>query len=111
VKKGYGQGYGRRPLRVGQDKESSMNESVIVIHPADNVGVVIREIKAGETFVGAGGTSITATDDIPKNHKIALVDIPANAPVVKYGEEIGRAREVIRAGRWVHTHNLKTKEG
>jgi hypothetical protein len=88
-----------------------MEQTIIVIHPKDNVGVAIREIKKGETVEGAGGRKIEAVDDVPKNHKIALVDIPADAPVVKYGEEIARAREAVAAGRWVHTHNLKGKEG
>jgi altronate dehydratase len=88
-----------------------MQDTVVVINPADNVGVVTREVKKGETVTGAGGLRIEAADDIPKNHKIALADIPADTPVIKYGERIGYAGLTISAGAWVHTHNLKAEEG
>jgi len=87
-----------------------MGTTVIVINPKDNVGVVIEEIKKGETVTGEAKVSIRAVDDIPRNHKIALVDIPAGAPIKKYGETIGSAGSAIAAGSWVHTHNLKVEE-
>jgi altronate dehydratase len=88
-----------------------MNDTVVVIHPKDNVGVVIREVRKGETVVAGADSTIHVVEDTPKNHKIALVDIPAGAPVIKYGEKIGLAGQAITAGSWVHTHNLKAEEG
>lgn len=38
--------------------------------------------------------------------KIALCDIAAGEKVIKYGFPIGVATRNIRAGEWVHTHNL-----
>jgi hypothetical protein len=88
-----------------------MKDSVIVINPKDNVGVVTREVKREETVTtGGAGVTLRAADDIPKNHKIALAAIPAGSPVIKYGEKIGSAGEDIMAGGWVHTHNLKVEE-
>ncbi len=87
-----------------------VEDSIVIISPKDNVGVVIREVKKGEAMTGAAGITVRAVDDIPKNHKIALTDIPAGGPVIKYGERIGSAGEDIAAGRWVHTHNLKVEE-
>ncbi len=87
-----------------------MDTSVVVINPKDNVGVVIAEVKKGETVAIGAGNTIMAIDDIPRNHKIALVDIPADAPVIKYGEKIGLAGQAVAAGSWVHTHNLKVEE-
>jgi altronate hydrolase len=87
-----------------------MNTAVVVINPKDNVGVVIVEVKKGETVAIGTGSTVRAVDDIPRNHKIALVDIPANAPVIKYGEKIGFAGQSVTAGSWVHTHNLKVEE-
>ncbi|HQQ16415.1 MAG TPA: SAF domain-containing protein [Deltaproteobacteria bacterium] len=40
-----------------------------------------------------------------------MKDIRAGEPVIKYGEEIGRAREDIPRGGWVHVHNLEIGEG
>ena len=87
-----------------------MGATVIVINPKDNVGVVIEEIKKGEAVTGGEQVTVRAVDDIPRNHKIALVDIPAGAPILKYGEQIGSAGPAIAAGSWVHTHNLKVEE-
>jgi altronate hydrolase len=84
-----------------------VNANVIRIHPDDSVAVGLREIRAGETLTGAGAGTVTAREEIMKNHKVALRDIPEDAPVIKYGEKIGRASRLIRAGEWVHTHNLK----
>lgn len=80
------------------------------IHEKDNVVVAIREIAAGET-IEAGSTQVTAKETIPAGHKMALGDIPAGGDVTKYGCRIGYAKEEIRAGQWVHTHNLKTALG
>ena len=68
-----------------------MTENLFVIHPADNVGV---------TLVPRG--------EVPAGHKIALQDIAAGEAVVKYGWPIGTASRAIRAGEWVHVHNLKS---
>ncbi len=75
------------------------------IHPQDNVAVALEEIRAGDQ-VRCGQIELTAQDDIPKGHKIALRGIPKGAPVVKYGNTIGMAGEDIPAGGWVHTHDL-----
>ncbi|MDY5014853.1 MAG: altronate dehydratase family protein [Eubacteriales bacterium] len=62
---------------------------MLTISPADNVAV-----------------ELTGTPDVPAGHKRALTDIPAGAPVVKYGFPIGRASRFIPRGAHVHTHNL-----
>ncbi|OYT68060.1 MAG: hypothetical protein B6U65_00645 [Candidatus Wolframiiraptor sp. EX4484-121] len=51
---------------------------------------------------------ITAEDEIPFGHKIALKDIKEGERVIKYGEPIGRATRDIRKGEHVHVHNLKS---
>jgi altronate hydrolase len=87
-----------------------MENTVIVVNPKDNVGVVIKEVTKGESVAVGAGITVRAVDDIPRNHKIALVDIAASAPIIKYGEKIGSAGCTIAAGSWVHTHNLKVEE-
>ena len=82
----------------------------IKIHENDNVIVALREIKAGEAVPVADGT-VTACETIPAGHKMAIRDIAAGAEVVKYGFRIGNAKEDIRAGQWVHVHNVKTALG
>lgn len=79
----------------------------IQIHPSDNVAVALCQVKAGET-VKAGDIFVTALQDIPQGHKIALKKITENENVIKYGFPIGHALTNISPGDWVHTHNMAT---
>ena len=63
----------------------------VIINKADNIGVCL-----------------TACGDIPAGHKYALKDIKKGETVIKYGQIIGRASTDIKAGEWVHTHNVKS---
>lgn len=79
----------------------------IKIHPLDNVAVALEDIKAGGE-IEIDGISVKALEDVARGHKIALVPIDKESAVIKYGNRIGLAKEDIRAGNWVHTHNVKT---
>ncbi len=76
------------------------------INSRDNTAVLLDDAAAGEEIeiVGGAGT-IVLRQDIEYGHKIALVDIPAGAAVIKYGIGIGHSIQPIRAGDWVHLHN------
>ena len=52
--------------------------------------------------------SLDSNSNIKLGHKIALCDINKGEYVFKYGNIIGRAKENIKKGDWVHTHNLET---
>lgn len=80
---------------------------LIRINPRDNVAVALHPVAAGETLL-VGGGAVTAAEDIPQGHKIALAGIACGQPVVKYGYPIGHATADIAAGAWVHTHNMRT---
>ncbi len=81
----------------------------------DNVGVVVVEgLKAGTTMLclvteDDSTFPLTALDDVPIGHKIALRDLAAGDTAMKYNEDIGRFVAPVAKGRHVHTHNLKTK--
>jgi hypothetical protein len=83
-----------------------MNRNAIRVHPQDNVAVAVVPIARGESVTGTDMKDLPAVTDIPRHHKVALTDIAPDAPIVKYGETIARARTAIRAGEWVHTHNI-----
>ena len=57
----------------------------------------------------ASSPGILLHEDVARGHKIALTDIAAGQPVIKYGCVIARARTDIPAGSWVHTHNAETE--
>lgn len=89
-------------------------QDFLKINENDKVVVALKTIPAGETVtvdVQGEKRQITALEEIPAGHKMAICDIPAGAEVIKYGYRIGNAKEDIRTGAWVHTHNLKTALG
>ncbi len=81
----------------------------IVIDPRDDVAIVVEAVRAGETIEAQsapGARLLVARADIPAGHKVALRDIMAGQPVLKYGEKIGLALRDIVPGDHVHIHNL-----
>jgi altronate hydrolase len=80
---------------------------IIKINPKDSVAVVLQEIAIGDV-VAVDGIAITAKNNIPVGHKIALIDIKSGENIIKYGEAIGHAVTDITVGEHVHTHNATT---
>ena len=79
------------------------------IHPGDNVATLLEDVAAGPVELIGGNSDaspLTAREPISRGHKIALVDIAANAAVMKFGTRIGHAKLLIPRGAWVHLHNL-----
>jgi galactarate dehydratase len=76
----------------------------IQVSPKDNVAIIVN---------GLGLPAGTAFDDglvlnhfVPQGHKVALADIAAGAPIIRYGEVIGTARGTIKRGDWVNEDNV-----
>ncbi len=95
-------------------------QNFIRINENDTVVVALQPIAAGtEISVPAGmegkearpACKVTALEDIPAGHKMAIRDIKKGEDVIKYGYRIGRAKEDIKAGNWIHTHNVGTALG
>ncbi len=86
-------------------------QNFLKINDNDNVVVALQEIPAGTTITLENGTAVTATEDIPAGHKMAICDIAEGSEVIKYGYRIGNAKEAIKTGAWIHTHNVKTALG
>jgi len=81
-----------------------MTAPTIRIHPADDVVIARRQLVSG-TRIDAEGVTVIGL--IPPGHKLAVRDIAAGAPVRRYNQVIGIARQAIAAGQHVHTHNLE----
>lgn len=96
---------------------SSKGEEVrvlMIMHPADNVAVCLRPLKAGEIIpvIHTGKTlSLEVRGAVPLGHKVALSPVARGQKVIKYGETIGRALKDIAAGEHVHDHNIADYEG
>ena len=79
----------------------------IKINPKDNVVVALHPIAKG-TAVPVDNTTITAVEDIPQGHKMAIAPIKDGENVIKYGFPIGHATADAVPGTWMHTHNIHT---
>ena len=75
--------------------------SLIRLDPGDSVAIARTRLSAGQEIDG-----ILLLDDIPRGHKVALIDIAKGDPIRKYAQSIGVASEPIATGDHVHTHNL-----
>lgn len=80
--------------------------NILQIHPADDLIVALRPLKAGDA-VRLNGTTWTLCDDIGAKHKFAARDFAAGELVKMYGVTVGRTTQAIAAGALVHTHNLQ----
>ncbi len=87
-----------------------MKPNALVINVSDNVAVTLEDIGHGEIVRLSDGRDLGAANDIPFSHKLALCDLERGANILKYGEIIGQAKEEIKAGDWVHTHNLVVED-
>jgi hypothetical protein len=85
-----------------------MTAPVILLHPADNVVVCRRAVAAGEHVVIEGLVDFVAATDVEVGHKFARQEMPAGTGVIKYGAPIGSTTRDVRAGDWVHLHNMKS---
>jgi galactarate dehydratase len=72
----------------------------VKVHASDNVAIIVNEggLPKGTQF----DSGLVLTEDIPEAHKVALVDLPLGAPIVRYGVTIGYAAVGIARGSWVH---------
>ena len=82
-----------------------MPPHTIVMNAIDNVALVAND--AGLPMGTVLGNGVVLRDKVAQGHKVALVDIGANAPVLRYGVAIGYALRDIPAGAWVHERLLQ----
>lgn len=81
------------------------------INDSDNVAVALNPLSEGSSLSFGESLQVKTLEEIPAGHKVALKDIPEGSPVIKYGYQIGLASSDIKAGSWVHTHNIHTGLG
>ena len=88
----------------------------IVLHEAkDTVGVAVVEGITAGTQLNAWIMdedeiiTVSARQEIPIGHKVALKDMAVGDTVYKYGVDIGKVVAPIKAGEHAHVHNIKTK--
>ena len=82
-----------------------MKPLTIQMNTRDNVAIVANNggLAAGTTLQNG----LILSDHVPQGHKVALIDIPADGPILRYGIPIGFALQDIPAGSWVHERLLQ----
>jgi altronate hydrolase len=84
---------------------SMIRKPFLRLHPQDDVLIAIRPLSA-ESQLDDAGHSIRLRQAITPGHKIARHAIAQGAPVRRYNQIIGFAKQAISAGEHIHTHNL-----
>ena len=78
----------------------------------DMVAVAVQDVAPGERSVvyldSDREARMTVTEEIPLGHKVALVDLAADAEVIEYGVRVALTRQPIKAGQLVHVHNVRS---
>lgn len=85
------------------------------IMACDSVATVLGDVHHGDVVTvkdKAGNIrEIVALADIPFGHKIAVAEVNVSEDILKYGESLGVATQIIIIGDYVHTHNLASQYG
>lgn len=83
------------------DKHPS-DPRTIRLHESDNVVVAVDPLSPGSVVHG-----VTVRERIPRGHKVAIVGVGEDQPILKFGQIIGFAAKPIEPGEWVHDHNIQ----
>jgi altronate hydrolase len=78
---------------------------VLVLNPADNIAICLSDVSEGQKII-QDDLNITASQVIPRGHKICTKAVKKGEGIIKYGERMGHATKDISIGEYVHTHNV-----
>ncbi|MFX1586729.1 MAG: UxaA family hydrolase [Promethearchaeota archaeon] len=82
-------------------------DNFIIMNPEDNCATALENVSKARV-IEINQNLIKLSQEIPMGHKFALIDINKGELIKKYGEIIGIATQNIKAGDWIHTHNIKS---
>lgn len=71
----------------------------------DNVGIVPHAMGLSKGAVVL--KDIVLTEDVPMGHKVALQDMSAGTPVIRYGQTIGFTNTDVSKGSWLNESNIE----
>jgi len=73
------------------------------LHANDDVLIATQQLLPGLTIASE---NLVVCEPVPPGHKLAVRNIQAGKPVRRYNQIIGFAKNDIRAGQHIHSHNL-----
>ena len=87
-----------------------MSCEFLVLNENDNIGILTASSGKKDNNVKYKISSfsdvVKLRNNIPFGHKVAIRDIRANEPIIKFGQVIGYSSRNILAGEHVHVHNV-----
>ncbi|MEW6130807.1 MAG: altronate dehydratase family protein [Acidobacteriota bacterium] len=83
-----------------------IRQTVLKIHPQDNVLVALTDLPAGYG-VSLNGTQVNLITSISAKHKFATADLNIGEPITMYGVLVGKAIKPIRQGEAITTENTR----
>lgn len=84
--------------------------SWVRLNTRDHVIIALQPFAKGD-HLSVDGIELKVLNDVPKGHKILTKAVAQGEDVLKFGYSIGKAKEALVPGTWVHTHNLGTGLG
>ena len=83
-----------------------MKQTVLKVHPQDNVLVALIDLKAGQV-VHYEGQAYTLLDEVKAKHKFTAAAIPQGGDIIMYGVLVGKAQTDLALGNVITTANIK----
>jgi altronate hydrolase len=81
-------------------------QTVLKVHPADNVLVALINLGKGEKVVFEG-QEYTIQEAVKAKHKFATTDLAAGDSIIMYGVLVGKAQQAIAKGGPISTSTVK----
>jgi len=84
---------------------SDKKETVLRIHPHDNVLVALQDLPAGTT-IAFDGDNITLVTDVAAKHKFTMTDLGTDQEIYMYGVLVGKTNKPIAKGSAITVDNI-----
>ena len=78
--------------------------SIIKTTSEDNVAIVVNE--AGLPKGTVVNENVELLEAIPFGHKVALSHLEIGDPIIRYGQAIGYANQIINKGEWINENKM-----
>lgn len=91
------------------DLRKTLTAKLMIMKDNDNVAVCLCYLDRSEdvdVYCNNIKIELKIINPVPLGHKVALINIKKEMPIIKYGEIIGKATSDIRPGEHVHVHNV-----
>jgi len=84
----------------------STQQTVLKVHPSDNVLVALTNLFKGDKVVFEGKEYVIE-ENVKAKHKFATVDLAPGDSIIMYGVLVGKAQQAIKKGGVISTSNVK----